>query len=59
MNLLKLWLFNESSYMRRRCEKGIFVLCCNLVDLLLLVLLVVTIAEGTASMICPLLVFLE
>jgi hypothetical protein len=36
MNLLKLRLFNKSSYMRGRCAEGIFVLCCNLVDLLLL-----------------------
>jgi hypothetical protein len=36
MKLLKLRLFNKSSYMRERCAEGIFVLYCNLVDLLLL-----------------------
>jgi hypothetical protein len=36
MNLLRLRLFNKSSYMRGICAEGIFVLCCNLVDLLLL-----------------------
>jgi hypothetical protein len=29
-------LFNQSSYMRLLCAEGIFTLCCNLVDLLLL-----------------------
>jgi hypothetical protein len=36
MNLLRLRLFNKSRYMRGRCAEGIFSLCCNLVDLLLL-----------------------
>ena len=35
-NLLRLRLFNKSSYMIGRCVEGIFSLCCNLVDLLLL-----------------------
>jgi hypothetical protein len=29
-------LFNQSGYMRCLCAEGIFTLCCNLVDLLLL-----------------------
>jgi hypothetical protein len=35
-NLLRLRLFNKSSYMRGWCAEGILALCCNLVDLLLL-----------------------
>ena len=37
MNLWLEWLdlFNQSGYMRWLCAEGIFVLCCNLVDLLL------------------------
>jgi hypothetical protein len=33
---MNLRLFNKSSYMRGRCAEGIFVLYCNLVNLLLL-----------------------
>jgi hypothetical protein len=36
MNPLKLRLFNKLRYMRGRCVEGIFALCCNIVDLLLL-----------------------
>ena len=36
MNLWRLRLLNKSRYMRGRCEEGIFSLCFNLVDLLLL-----------------------
>ena len=35
-NLLRLRLLNKSRYMRGQCVEGIFSLCCNLVDLLLL-----------------------
>jgi hypothetical protein len=39
--VMNLWLegldlYNLSGYMRSVCDEGIFTLCCNLVDLLLL-----------------------
>jgi hypothetical protein len=36
MNVMKISLFNKSSYMRGRCEERIFVIFYNLVDLLFL-----------------------